>query len=323
MMISLIQLEYIIAVDTYRHFVTASEKCFVTQPTLSMQIKKMEDELGVVIFDRTKQPIIPTDVGKKIIEQARIIVAESKKMEDIVAEHSMSVRGELSIGIIPSLAPYLLPMFIGKFIKKYPEIHVKVTELLTETIIAQLKNERLDVGILVTPLEEKGIFEEVLFYEEIYLYANKNHPLARTEKIKMEALAGPDLWLLNDGNCFRNQVINLCQFAPDLGKRGQFDYASGSLETIKKFVETEGGYSLMPALAIDKNNVSAKVVVKPLAAPTPLREVSVAYTRNYAKRRLLQLLADEIKVAVPSGMHEKGSGYIVEWRQSRYSGTIR
>ena len=310
-MTSLIQLEYIIAVDTYRHFVTAAEKCFVTQPTLSMQIKKMEDDLGIVIFDRTKQPIIPTEVGQKIIKQARIVVAESKKIDEIIKADSNIISGDISIGIIPSLAPYLLPLFIGKFTKKYPDVNVKVVELLTDEIIAQLKKDTLDVGILVTPLQEKGIIEKVLFYEEMKVISNKSHAFATKNRINTEDLASDGLWLLSNGHCFRSQVVNLCSYQTNLDKKPIFDYESGSLETIKKLVEIEGGYALFPELAIDtkhSNTITKKINKK------PLREVSFAYTRNYSKKRLLEILSQDIKNAVPKHMLSKERGFVVEWR---------
>ncbi len=310
-MTSLIQLEYIIAVDTYRHFVTASEKCFVTQPTLSMQIKKMEDDLGVVIFDRTKQPIIPTEIGIKIIEQARITIAEAKKVDEIISDYSNSITGEISIGIIPSLAPYLLPLFIGKFTKKYPDVNVKVVELLTDEIITQLKKDTLDVGILVTPLNEKGIIEEALFYEEMKIISNKLHAFATKKEIKTEDLASDDLWLLSNGHCFRSQVVNLCSYKANLDKKPLFDYESGSLETIKKLVEIEGGYALFPELAVDKT--SSNTIIKQINK-TPLREVSFAYTRNYSKKRLLTILSEEIKNNIPKHMLSKERGFVVEWR---------
>ncbi len=312
-MTSLIQLEYIIAVDTYRHFVTASKKSFVTQPTLSMQIKKMEDDLGVIIFDRTKQPIIPTEIGSKIIEQARTIIAEAKKIDEIISEDSNSISGEISIGIIPSLAPYLLPLFIGKFTRQYPDIQVKVVELLTDEIIFQLKKDMLDVGILVTPLHEKGIAEEVLFYEEMKIISNKSHALATKKTIKTAELASPDLWLLSNGHCFRSQVVNLCSYKTNLNDASHFDYESGSLETIKKLVEIEGGYALLPELAIDKNASNPNTIINQINK-TPLREVSFAYTRNYSKKRLLSILSESIKNAIPAKMLTKERGFVVEWR---------
>ena len=310
-MTSLIQLEYIIAVDTYRHFVTASEKCFVTQPTLSMQIKKLEEDLGVSIFDRTKQPIIPTEIGKQIIEQARVTVANSKKIDELIKEFHNSISGDITIGIIPSLAPYLLPLFIGKFTKKYPEVNVKVIELLTDEIISELKKDTIDVGILVTPLYEKGIIEEALFYEEMKVLANTSHKLSNKKTVAVEELESPDLWLLNNGNCFRSQVVNLCNYKKKNPTKTNFDYESGSLETIKKLIEIEGGYALMPELAIENTNKKTNIVK---IEGTPLREVSFAFTRNYNKKKLLNVMADEIKNAIPENFKNKNRGFVVEWK---------
>lgn len=310
-MTSLIQLEYIIAVDTYRHFVTAAEKCFVTQPTLSMQIKKLEEDLGVIIFDRTKQPIIPTEIGKKIIEQARITVANSNKINEIINEFNNSISGDITIGIIPSLAPYLLPLFIGKFTKKYPEVNVKIVELLTDDIISELKKDTIDVGILVTPIHENGILEEVLFYEEMKVLASKSHELSNKKTVNVEELESPDLWLLNNGHCFRSQVVNLCNYKKKNDTKTNFDYESGSLETIKKLIEIEGGYALMPELAIEKSHKKTSIVQ---IEGIPLREVSFAFTRNYNKKKLLSAMADEIKKAIPESLKQKNRGFVVEWK---------
>jgi LysR family hydrogen peroxide-inducible transcriptional activator len=311
--LTLTQLEYIIAVDTYRHFVTASEKCFITQPTLSMQIKKLEDDLGVIIFDRTKQPIVPTEVGEKIIAQARIVVAESKRINELIKDNSNAVSGELTIGIIPSLAPYLLPLFIGIFTQKYPLVKVKIVELMTEEIIHQLKKDTLDVGILVTPLNENGVIEKPLFYEKMVLYINKEHPLARKKILKTTDIATPDLWLLSKGHCFRSQVMNLCSYQRSTQNELPFEYESGSLETLKRFVEKEGGYTLLPELAVDELDKNSTTRIKQFET-IPLREVSFAYTRNYSKKRLLTLLEEEIKKSVPKALLTKARGNIVDWR---------
>lgn len=311
--ITLTQLEYIIAVDTYRHFVTASEKCFVTQPTLSMQIKKLEEDLGVIIFDRTKQPIVPTEIGEKIITQARIAVAESKKINELVKENSNAVSGELTIGIIPSLAPYLLPLFIGAFTHKYPLVKVKIVELMTEEIIQQLKKDILDVGILVTPLNESGVIERPLFYEKMVLYIHKDHALAKKKVLKTTDIATPDLWLLSKGHCFRSQVMNLCSYQISTQSELPFEYESGSLETLKKFVEKEGGFTLLPELAVDPLSKEAPTKVKQFET-IPLREVSFAYTRNYSKKRLLVLLEEEITKSIPKALLTKDRGNVVDWR---------
>jgi LysR family hydrogen peroxide-inducible transcriptional activator len=208
-MISLIQLEYIVAVDTYRHFVTAAEKCFVTQPTLSMQVKKMEEELGVIIFDRTKQPVETTDIGIRIVEQARVILHESAKIRDIIQDHFDTVSGELKIGIIPSLAPYLLPLFIGSLAKKYPDLEIQVKELITDEVVEELKKGLIDVGIIVTPLKEEGILEKPLFYEGIKIYTNPQHSFIKQMEIDLNEIESPDIWLLSQGHCFRHQVGQL------------------------------------------------------------------------------------------------------------------
>lgn len=312
-MITLLQLEYVVAVDTYRHFVTAAEKCFVTQPTLSMQIKKLEEFLGVMIFDRSKHPIIPTEIGEKIIEQARETIAAGRKITDIIDEFNGSLSGELTVGIIPSLAPYLLPLFIGNFTRKYPGVKLTVVELLTEEIINKLKKDLLDVGLLVTPLHEQGIREKPLFYEKMMLYVNKSHPFSQKKDIQVKQLASPDIWLLSKGHCFRSQVVNLCSYRIDKQEKFAFEYESGSLETLKKMVEKEGGYTLLPELAVD-TNVHPQARIISISQPVPSREVSLVFSRNYSKQRLIELLATEITNAVPEELLDKERGKVVEWR---------
>lgn len=312
-MITIPQLEYIVAIDTYRHFVTAAEKCFVTQPTLSMQIKKLEEHLGVIIFDRTKQPIIPTDIGIKIIEQARVTLAESKRIHEIIDEYNEVLSGDLTIGIIPSLAPYLLPLFIGKLTTKYPLINVTIIELLTEEIIARLKNDTIDVGLLVTPLKETGIIEEPIFYEKMVLFANKDHRLASKKKIDTNEITAEGLWLLGKGHCFRSQVVNLCSYHDEKIKESKFHFESGSLETIKKIIETEGGYTLLPELAISDCK-QENTITRPFNSSTPIREVGMVYSRNHVKKGMLEVLSQSIAKAVPKEFLDSNRGQIVEWR---------
>jgi len=311
-MVTLQQLEYIIAIDKYRHFVTASEKCFVTQPTLSMQIKKLESDLDVTIFDRSKQPIIPTLLGSKIIEQAKEVIFQSKKINEIIVNDKNAVNGELSIGIIPSLSPYLLPLFIGKISKKYPDLNISVTEMLTEDIILALKNDDLDVGILVTPLNEKGIFETSLFYEEMKLYVNPNHKFANSASINPNEIATDNLWLMSKGNCFRTQVVNLCDYNSKLEEQKHFKFESGSLETIINLVNIEGGYTILPELA-SKNNTKTGIL-KSFTNTKPLREVGLAFSRTNVKSKLLEILEHEIIESIPKHMIEKGKGEVVYWR---------
>lgn len=313
-MVTLIQLEYIVAVDTYRHFATAAEKCFVTQPTLSMQIKKLEESLGIVIFDRTKQPVIPTDSGKQIIEQARIVIEESKKIEHIVKEVKNDISGELRIGIIPTIAPYLLPLFTGRYNRSYPNVRMKVEEMITEKIIESLYKDHIDVGILVTPLNEKGILEKPLYYEEMMIYSNIKHPLAHKSVIQIKDIATPEMWLLNDGHCFRHQVVNLCDLHNMESDSLPFDFEGGSLDTLMKIIDKEGGYTLIPELTALEIDEFKPDQVRHFSSIVPLREVSLVTTRRFAKTKLINLLAESIIESVPQSLINSDRGTIVEWK---------
>jgi len=311
-MVTLQQLEYIIAVDQYQHFVEASKACFVTQPTLSMQIKKLEDDLGEIIFDRSKKPIVPTDLGKQIIAQARVTLAEFQKIAEVIKAYHHTIAGELHVGIIPTLAPYLLPLFVGAFTKAYPNVKVKIVELLTSEILNQLKKGLIDIGVLVTPIDEKGIFTQPLFYEEMFVYANKNHPFGSQDSVQVQELESSDLWMLSEGHCFRSQVVNLCDYNQDYRNKFTIEYESGSLETLKRMVQKEGGYTLIPELAIDEE-LPSSIVVKPFSEVHPLREVSLVYSRNFVKKRLIDTWALSIQNAIPKHMLDKHRGGVVEW----------
>lgn len=304
------QLEYIVAVDIERHFGAAAKKCFVTQPTLSAQIKKAEDELGILIFDRTKQPIIPTSIGQEIILQARTILREHQRLQQLVADFQNNVSGQLRVGIIPTIAPYLLPLFVGNFIRRYPKIQLQIREKTTQEIIEDLQNDVLDVGILVTPLHEDQIKEKPLFYEEIQLYVHPKHPFSKDGSVAPSALSQEGIWMLSQGNCFRNQVINLCSTTKTANQELPFEYESGSLEALKHLVDKEGGFTLLPQLATGNNPKQ----VRSITAPVPLREISLVYIRNYAKIKLVQLLEKEIKTTIPKNMQNKERGQIVEWK---------
>lgn len=316
-MITLTQLEYIVAIDEYRHFATAAEKCFVTQPTLSMQIKKLEDDLGVIIFDRSRQPVVPTDIGKKLIEQARLSLSSTERIKEIIREDRQEVEGTLKIGIIPTLAPYLLPIFIGHYIRKYPAIKVEVEELVSEEIIRRLKHDLLDAGLFVTPYPDEKIMGCPVFYEEMLVYAHPDHALLKKENIGVKDIANNDIWMLGDGHCFRDQVVNLCEMSGVKHKTLPFDFESNSLETLMKIVDKEGGFTLIPELALQYMPESKKRQVKALSSYKPLREVSVIYSRYYTKQRLIELLSEEIKNVLPLYMQEKQRGVVVEWKTKK------
>ncbi|MGF1926263.1 MAG: LysR substrate-binding domain-containing protein, partial [Bacteroidia bacterium] len=208
---TLVQLEYIVAVDTYRSFVTAADKCFITQPTLSMQIQKLEEFLNVKIFDRSKQPVVPTELGTQIIDQARIVLQESYKIKELINNQQHEITGELKIGIIPTIAPYLLPEVISAMLGKYPELKLLIWEYTTEDIIHHLKTGVIDCGILATPLVDQQIAETPLYYENFVSYISKNSKLYKKKTIDADDLMDENIWLLNEGHCMRTQVLNICR----------------------------------------------------------------------------------------------------------------
>ena len=294
-----VQLEYIIAVDTYRHFAKAADNCFVTQPTLSMQIQKLEDELGLKIFDRSKQPVMPTEAGAAIIEQARKILGEKGMIDEIVQQKKGIVTGVLTVGIIPTLAPYLLPLLIQKFIKKYPLVRLVVSELTTEVIIERLREGRIDAGILVTPLDEPGIKEHPLFYEEMMAYVSKKDKAYQKTYMLPQDIDPSKLWMLEEGHCFRSQIINLCELKKASVEGAHFDYEAGSLETLRRMVEQNDGITILPELATLDLTARQLQSIRHFKKPVPMREVSIVIHRDFVKKRLVELLKEAILDSIP------------------------
>lgn len=277
------QLEYIVAVDTCRHFVTASQKCFVTQATLSMMIKKLEDELNVKIFDRTKQPVVPTEIGKKIIEQSRIILKESAKLKQLVSDENNVVEGELNLGIIPTLAPYILPLFLNDFLFSYPKVKLRIKEVSTGEILQKLKTGDLDIGLVAIPLNDIDILEQSLFYEEFVVYTT-NQDLLNKQYVLPENIDFKKLWLLEEGHCLRNQIINLCSLKEQEKNYHQLDFNAASIETLLRIVELNKGMTILPALAIDSLNNSQKKGIRYFKSPTPIREIGIVSFRYFVKK---------------------------------------
>ena len=296
------QFEYIIAVDTYRHFVTAAGKSFVTQATLSMMIKKLEDELDVKIFDRSKQPVVPTEIGEKLIKQARIILAETKKIKEIIKDETKEISGELKIGIIPTVAPQLLPLFLSSFLKKYPKVKLKISEVTTEQIVHQLQQGTLDAGILATPLHKTDILEEPMFYEQFVVYGSKNEKLMQKKYLLAEDIDINRLWLLEEGHCLRSQVINLCELKKREKEVHQLDFESGSIATLKRMVDINGGITILPELAVADLSSKEKKNIRYFKSPAPVREISMVSYRYFVKRKLLEVMKMEILNSVPEVM---------------------
>ncbi|MET3978139.1 LysR family hydrogen peroxide-inducible transcriptional activator [Mucilaginibacter sp. UYP25] len=306
------QLEYVIAVDTYRSFVAAANKCFVTQPTLSMQIQKLEDTLGVKLFDRSHQPVIPTEIGEEIIAQARILLAESEKIKEIITDRQKELSGELKVGIIPTVAPYILPKILNGFIEKYPQVKLIVWEQTTEMIIQQLKMGTLDCGILSTPLHENSLTEIPVFYENFVAYASKNSKLYKKKTITPDDIDMEEIWVLNEGHCMREQVLNICQRRKATKGFQHFEYNTGSVETLKRMVDMNNGATILPELALADMNDRQRDRVRYFKSPEPAREVSIVIHRNFLKRRMIEALKVEILDFVPKRLRTKKKKEIME-----------
>jgi LysR family hydrogen peroxide-inducible transcriptional activator len=296
------QLEYIIAIDKYRHFVKAAEACFVTQATLSMMIKKLEEELEVKIFDRSKQPVVPTDIGEKIILQAKITLQHAQKIKELVNEEQDKISGSLRIGIIPTLAPYLLPLFLPSFLKNYPLVKVQISELTTEEIIQRLERNEIDAGILATPLENKMLIEKPLFYEQFVVYASSSEKFMDKKYLLAEDIDVNRLWLLEEGHCLRSQVINLCELKNKEKEVHQLDFVAASIETLKKIVEINNGITIIPILALADMTEKQKKNIRHFKSPAPVREIGLVTYRHFIKEKLLFSLENEILNAIPNEM---------------------
>ena len=305
------QLEYVIAVDRYKHFAKAAKACFITQPTLSMQLHKLEKEIGTKIFDRSKQPVITTEAGIDIIAHAKKIIGERDLLLDILQVKKGILAGNLKIGIIPTLAPYLLPLCIPSFTNRYPDISLTVIELTTENIILGLKSGNIDAGILATPLNEPGIKEEVIFYEEMIAYISPKNAAYKKSYLLPQDIDPDKLWLLEEGHCFRSQIANLCQLRKASMEGSNFEYEAGSLETLKKFVEKNDGITILPDLATLDLTGKQKKLLRRFKNPAPVREISVVVHRNHLKRRLIDLFKKEIIKSLPEKVFTKKNRYII------------
>lgn len=306
-----VQLEYLVAVDTHRHFAKAAAACFVTQPTLSMQVLKLEQELGVRIFDRSKQPVVTTTAGTDLISHARKILSERTNMLDFLHLHKGILAGELKVGIIPTLAPYLLPLFIPSFTKKYPNVKLIISEMTTDVILIRLREGKIDTGVLVTPLNESGIKEHILFYEEMLAYISAKNAAFKKTYILPQDIDPNKLWLLEEGHCFRTQIANLCQLRRNSAVGSHFEYEAGSLETLRRLVELNDGITILPELATFEMTVKQKRLLRKFRHPIPMREVSIITHRDHVKKNLIEILKTEIITSLPEKVIKNKSSLIV------------
>jgi len=298
------QLEYVVAVATYKSFITAAEKSFVTQPTLSMQIHKLEEELSVRIFDRNKHPIACTEIGEEIVRQAKVILSEAGKIQEIVENKFGRVSGVFRLAIIPTLSPYILPQLLENHASQHPDLRLVVTEMQTQEITQRLKDDEIDAALLSTPLEDQRIKEHPLFYEPLVAYFGKDQKAALSKRmITPEDIDLNSIWMLNEGNCLRNQVINLCS---DHIEKVQADrsyrYESGNVETLRKMVDRNGGLTIIPELATFEFGEDQMENVRYFKGEQPVREISLVTNDHFVRLSVLDSLTEEILKIVPESM---------------------
>ena len=294
------QLEYILAVNQFRHFAKAAEDCRVTQPTLIAMIQKLEEELDTRIFDRSQQPVCPTPVGIHIIEQAQNILVQANRIKNIIEEEKHSLTGTFKLGILPTVAPYLLPRFFPQLMKKYPDLDIRVVEMKTNDIKKALQTGEIDAGIVASLAGMEELQQTPLFYEQFFAYVSREDALFNNEVIRTSDLNGEQLWLLDEGHCFRDQLVRFCQMKS--ARASQLAYHLGSMETFMRMVESGKGVTFIPELAVLQLGDAQKELVRSFAIPCPTRQVVLLTNKNFIRHTLLEVLVKEIKLSVPKEM---------------------
>ena len=294
------QLEYILAVNQFRHFAKAAEYCRVTQPTLSAMIQKLEEELDTRIFDRSQQPVCPTPVGIHIIEQAQNILVQANRIKNIIEEEKHSLTGTFKLGILPTVAPYLLPRFFPQLMKKYPDLDIRVVEMKTNDIKKALQTGEIDAGIVASLAGMEELQQTPLFYEQFFAYVSREDALFNNEVIRTSDLNGEQLLLLDEGHCFRDQLVRFCQMKS--ARASQLAYHLGSMETFMRMVESGKGVTFIPELAVLQLGDAQKELVRSFAIPCPTRQVVLLTNKNFIRHTLLEVLVKEIKLSVPKEM---------------------
>lgn len=297
------QIEYIVAIADFKSFSKAADHCCVSQPSLSIQITNLEDELNMQLFDRKSKPIQPTAHGEEIIAQARAVLREWNNLKALSNGYSNKVAGSINLGVIPTVAPYLVPKFLSNLSQTYPDLHIAISELTTGQIRQQLMEGKLDLAILVTPLNEQTVKEIPIYYEELLLFSFARNK--KTNEFEQEIIP-EKLWLLEEGHCLSNQINFICNLRNLKPKASNFVYKSGSLETIVRLAKDAEGQTIVPQMLLDYLTEDLKENIFPILPVQPYREVSIVHGQNFVRKAVLHAIVDEIKKIVPQ-----------EWTQAK------
>lgn len=294
------QLEYVMAVYRCKHFAKAADYCNVTQPTLSSMIQKLEEELGVKIFVRSKQPIKPTAEGMLIIERAWKILVRAKQLKEVIQEEKKSLSGSFHVAVLPTIAPYLIPRFLPQLMNEYPELDIRVTEMKTEDIHKALKHGDIDAGIVAQVEGQEDFDSQHLYFEKFFVYVSKNDTLFNNKAIRTIDLTGEYLWLLDEGHCFRDQLVKFCHLKS--AAKSKKAYNLGSIETFMRIVESGKGVTFIPELALKQLTEVQKELVRSFAHPIPTRNIILLTQKNFLRTSLRQLVIERICASVPAEM---------------------
>ena len=311
---NIVQLEYLKEIYVCGSFSVAADRLGLTQPALSLQIQKLEEELEFKLIDRTKRPFQFTDEGKVFYEKSLEILKQIEALKQISINISEEVSGKVRVGVIPTLAPYLVPLFIQQLAKDYPALQLEIYELKTEVIINEIKMGDIDCGIISTPVSATNIAVTPLFYERFYAYLSEDHPLFEEDSIDIKSIQQEDIWYLEEGNCFQNQVNSICQLNPQKKNKHQLVYHSNSIESLRRIVEYKRGLTFIPELATINIPAEQEELIKEIVPNEPVREISLITAKRFAKERQVNALQEVIKSSIPARMVKKPQKGIVDTR---------
>ena len=311
---NIVQLEYLKEIYVCGSFSVAADRLGLTQPALSLQIQKLEEELEFKLIDRTKRPFQFTDEGKVFYEKSLEILRQIETLKQISINISEEVSGKVRVGVIPTLAPYLVPLFIQQLAKDYPALQLEIYELKTEVIINEIKMGDIDCGIISTPVSATNISVTPLFYERFYAYLSEDHPLFEEDSIDIKSIQQEDIWYLEEGNCFQNQVNSICQLNPQKKNKHQLVYHSNSIESLRRIVEYKRGLTFIPELATINIPAEQEELIKEIVPNEPVREISLITAKRFAKERQVNALQEVIKSSIPARMVKKPQKGIVDTR---------
>lgn len=292
------QMEYIVALDNYRHFVKAAEACGITQSTLSSMIQKLELELGVTLFDRKAHPLRPTEVGEEVIRQAKVVLYNASQLQELVVSQKEQAVGELKLGVASTIAPYILPKLFKYLSRKHPGIHLFVEEARVDDLTAKLERAELDVALMATPVVGEELLEIPLYKEKFLAYVSPEEPLHKDKAIETMSLTSENVWVLRESYCPRSGALPFCQ----CNTCRNAVYEAGSIETLLKIVDENGGYSIIPELHIPLLCEEQKKNVRPLQNPEPARIIAFIIRQDFVRERMLNILLDAVKSIVPRDM---------------------